>query len=92
MKRHNLGQRVAHAHNTGIAIAKVRHTSYYRRDTKFHEDLLTMGNYVVLTLPHPLPIEGGVQLIYNNQLFGAIGMSGVASPKMEKLQKPELYF
>jgi uncharacterized protein GlcG (DUF336 family) len=26
-----------------------------------------------------LPIEGGVQLIYNNQVLGEIGVSGVAS-------------
>ncbi len=79
MRRHNLERRVAHAHNTGIAIAKVRHTSYCHRDTKFHEDLLAKGNSGVLSLPHSLPIEGGVQLIHNNQVLGAIGVSGVAS-------------
>lgn len=62
-----------------IAIAKARHAAYYRRDTKFHEDLLAKGNNVVLSLPHSLPIEGGVQLIYSNQVLGAIGVSGVAS-------------
>ncbi len=74
-----------------IAIAKARHASYYRRDTKFHEDLLAKGNYVVISLPHSLPI-GGVQLIYNNQVLVAIGVSGVASHEMERLQKPELLF
>ncbi len=44
MRRHNLGRRVAHAHNRGITIGKARHASYYRRDTKFHEDLLATGN------------------------------------------------
>ena len=61
-----------------IAIAKARHSAYYRRDTKFHEDLLTKGNSLVLSLPNSLPVEGGVQLLYKNQLIGAIGVSGVA--------------
>ncbi len=52
MRRHNLGRRVAHAHNRGIAIAKARHPSYYRRDTKFHQHWLAKGNFVVLSLPH----------------------------------------
>ncbi len=49
---------------TGVfAIAKARHATYYRRDTKFPQDLLAKGNFVVLSLPNSLPIEGGVQLI-----------------------------
>jgi glc operon protein GlcG len=70
-----------------IAIAKARHASYYRRDTEFHEDLLAKGNFVVLSLPHSLPIEGGVQLIYDNQVLGAIGVSGVASHEDGKIAK-----
>ncbi len=70
-----------------IAIAKARHAAYYRRDTKFHEDLLAKGNNGVLSLPHSLPIEGGVQLIYSNQVLGAIGVSGVASHEDGKIAK-----
>ncbi len=75
-----------------IAIAKAKHASYYCRDTKFHEDLLAKGNSIVLSLPHSLPLEGGVQLIYNNQVVGAIGVSGVASPDDGKIAKAGAYF
>jgi glc operon protein GlcG len=70
-----------------IAIAKAKHSAYYRRDTKFHEDLLKGGNNVVLALPNSLPIEGGVQLIYQDKVIGAIGISGVASQDDGKIAK-----
>jgi uncharacterized protein GlcG (DUF336 family) len=70
-----------------IAIAKAKHSAYYRRDTKFHEDLLSKGNNVVLGLPNSLPIEGGVQLIYKGKTVGAIGISGAASVEDGKIAK-----
>ena len=62
-----------------IAIAKAKHAALYRRDTKFHQDLLAKANTAVLALPDSLPIEGGVQLIYKGKTIGAIGVSGAAS-------------
>jgi len=65
--------------STDISIAKAKHAAYYRRDTKFHETLLANGNNIVLSLPNSMPIEGGVQLIYQNKTISAIGISGAAS-------------
>jgi glc operon protein GlcG len=62
-----------------LCIAKARHAAYYRRDTKFHEDLLKSGNNAVLALPGGVPVEGGVQLVYQGTCIGAIGVSGAAS-------------
>lgn len=70
-----------------IAIAKARHSAYYRRDTKFHEDLLTKGNNLVLALPNTMPVEGGIQLIYQGKTIGAIGVSGAASTDDGKIAK-----
>ena len=70
-----------------ISIAKAKHSAYYRRDTRFHEDLLGQGNNVVLALPNSLPIEGGVQLIYQGNLIGAIGVSGASSQDDGKIAK-----
>jgi len=70
-----------------ISLAKAKHAAYYRRDTKFHEDLLTQGNNVVLGLLNSLPIEGGVQLIYQGKTIGAIGVSGASSQDDGKIAK-----
>lgn len=64
-----------------IAIAKANHAVNYRRDTKFHEDLVSAGRTQVLALPNAMPIEGGVRLVADGVLIGAIGVSGVQSPQ-----------
>lgn len=58
------------------AIAKAQHAVNYRRDTKYHEEFLKQGQLRVLALPNTLAIEGGVQLLHNGVLIGAIGVSG----------------
>lgn len=62
-----------------IAIAKAKHAANFRRDTKFHEDILTKGNQLVLTLPDAMPLEGGVRLVVDGRVIGGIGVSGVQS-------------
>ncbi|CAG0935214.1 hypothetical protein TFLX_04046 [Thermoflexales bacterium] len=62
-----------------VALAKAVHAANYRRDTKFHEDLLSQGNNVVLGLPHSLPVEGGLRLMAEGKVIGGIGVSGVQS-------------
>lgn len=65
--------------NSAIVVAqgKARHAVNYRRDTKFHQDILEKGNAVVLGLPDSLPVEGGVRLIADGKVIGAIGVAGV---------------
>lgn len=60
-----------------IAIAKAQHAVNYRRDTRFHQDLLEKGTNVVLALPASMPLDGGVRLMTRDQVIGGIGVSGV---------------
>lgn len=64
-----------------IALAKAKHAANFRRDTKFHEDILTKGNQLVLTLPDAMPLEGGVRLLADGRVIGGIGVSGVQAPQ-----------
>jgi glc operon protein GlcG len=64
-----------------VAIAKAQHAANYRRDTKFHEDLLDKGNSVVLALPNGMPLEGGLRLMADGKVIGGIGVSGVQAPQ-----------
>lgn len=70
-----------------VAIAKAQHSANYRRDTKFHEDILSKGNTVVLSLPHSMPLEGGLRLEVEGKMIGAIGVSGVQSPQDGQIAK-----
>lgn len=62
-----------------VAIAKARHAANYRRDTKFHQDVLAAGTTVVLSLPEAMPLEGGLRLMADGKVIGGIGVSGVQS-------------
>lgn len=70
-----------------VAIAKAQHAVNYQRDTKYHEDFLKQGQLRVLALPRMLSIEGGVQLIYDGQVVGAVGVSGAAAADDGRLAK-----
>jgi glc operon protein GlcG len=62
-----------------IAIAKAEHAANFRRPTRYHEQLLSEGNNVVLGLRGMLPLEGGLPLEVGGQVIGGIGVSGVTS-------------
>ena len=62
-----------------VAIAKARSASTYRRETKVFETALSKGRTGILGLPGAVPIEGGIPLVYESRVVGAIGVSGVTS-------------
>jgi glc operon protein GlcG len=60
-----------------IAIAKATSVIYYKRPTKLFEETLVGGRQAILNLPGAMPVEGGLPLIVDNAIIGAIGISGV---------------
>jgi glc operon protein GlcG len=62
-----------------VAIAKARVALMFRRPTQFWEETVASGRLGYLSMPGMLPIEGGVPLVYESQIVGAIGVSGAES-------------
>ncbi len=64
-----------------VALKKAKTSALFRRPTKAFEDTLGMGgsNVKIVTLPEALPIEGGLPIVHNGKIIGAIGVSGVKS-------------
>jgi glc operon protein GlcG len=62
-----------------ISQHKARSAFLFRRPTKALEDVVLGGRSVMMALPGVTPVEGGLPLMYNDQLVGAIGVSGVKS-------------
>jgi glc operon protein GlcG len=58
-----------------IAIAKARAAALFRRPTKVFEDILAHGRTAILGLPGAIPSEGGVPLVIDGKVVGAIGAS-----------------
>lgn len=72
-----------HAQTGSVAIAQAKAESAvrFKRPTKVFEDALTAGgiNLRLLATPGACPLEGGLPLMMDGQLVGAIGVSGMQS-------------
>ncbi len=62
-----------------IAQHKARAAALFRRPTKALEETVAAGRIALLSLPHITPVEGGLPLVHEGQVVGAIGVSGVQS-------------
>lgn len=62
-----------------IAQHKARTAALFKRESKALEELVASGRVAMLNLPHITPVEGGVPLIHQGEVVGAIGVSGVQS-------------
>jgi len=64
-----------------VAIAKARSAALFKRPTKEFQDTLAGGadGLRVLRLERAIPIEGGVPLVIDGKIAGAIGLSGGTS-------------
>ncbi len=62
-----------------VAVEKGRSSVKFKRPTKAFEDALKGGRQAILRLPGALPVEGGIPLMKDGVVVGAIGVSGVQS-------------
>lgn len=62
-----------------IAQAKARTAARMRRPTKALDDAVVGGRWALLAVDGVLPLEGGVPVIHNGVVIGAVGVSGVTS-------------
>jgi glc operon protein GlcG len=64
-----------------VAIDKARSAALFKRPTKVFADRVTSGNagLPVLALEGAVPVEGGVPLVIDGHIVGAIGLSGDSS-------------
>jgi glc operon protein GlcG len=61
-----------------VAVRKARSAALFKRTTKAFQDLLATGGagLRVLGLEVAVPVEGGVPLLIDGKIVGAIGVSG----------------
>ncbi|WP_420996356.1 heme-binding protein [Cupriavidus sp. 30B13] len=63
-----------------IATEKARTASLGRRESKVYEDMINNGRHSFMTAPVLQGmLEGGVPIVVNDQVVGAVGVSGVKS-------------
>ncbi len=59
------------------ALAALR----FKRSTKLFQDMVTGDKPHMAFLPGAVPVEGGLPLFVDGQIYGAIGVSGMPSDK-----------
>jgi glc operon protein GlcG len=62
-----------------VAQEKARSAVKFKRPTKAFEDAVAGGRQAILKLPGAMPVEGGVPLMIDGVMLGAIGVSGATS-------------
>jgi glc operon protein GlcG len=69
--------------SANFAIDKARSAALFKRTTKAFEDILAAGGdgLRVLGLHGAVPVEGGIPLLTDGSIVGAIGVSGGTSPQ-----------
>jgi glc operon protein GlcG len=62
-----------------VAVAKAKSAAAFKRPTKAFEEAVAGGRTAILALPGALPLEGGIPIILDGKIVGAIGVSGATS-------------
>ena len=70
-----------------IAIMKARAAATYRRPTRAFMDVINKGGPATATLPGVVASPGGVPLMVDGKVTGAVGVSGVTGDQDEQCAK-----
>lgn len=62
-----------------IALEKAKTAAKLGRPTKAIADLIAGGNTAFLAIEGVMPLEGGIPILVNGQVVGAVGVSGATS-------------
>ncbi|HSB55040.1 MAG TPA: heme-binding protein [Gemmatimonadales bacterium] len=70
-----------------VGIAKARTSAIFRRPSKVFEDQVKNGRVAALALPGAVPLQGGLPLVFEGKVVGAIGVSGNTPQEDEEIAR-----
>lgn len=70
-----------------IATEKARSAAIGRRETKGYEDMVNGGRTAFVSAPLLTSLEGGVPVLVDGQVIGAVGVSGVKADQDAQVAK-----
>ena len=68
-----------------VAVGKAQTAVNFKRPTKAIEDLVAGGRQVFLAVEGITPLQGGLPVMADGKLIGAVGVSGVMSHQDEQV-------
>jgi glc operon protein GlcG len=72
------------AAGANISIGKARTAALFKRPTKVFEDIVNKGRTTMVALNDFTPLQGGVPIVVDGEVVGAIGVSGAASAQQDE--------
>ena len=72
------------AAGANISIGKARTAVLFKRPTKFFEDVINKGRTAMTTVNDFTPLQGGIPIIVDGQIIGAVGVSGATSAEQDE--------
>lgn len=60
-----------------MAIGKARTSALGRRESRLYEEMINSGRTAFVSAPLVATLEGGIPVIVDDQVVGAVGVSGV---------------
>jgi len=72
------------AAGANVSIGKARTSAIFKKPTKDFEDTINQGRFTMTALPDFTPLQGGVPIIHDGQVIGAIGCSGAKSAQQDE--------
>lgn len=73
--------------SVNVGIGKARTAAIFRRPSKVFEDQIRDGRIAALALPDATPLQGGIPIMVNGRVIGAIGVSGETPSEDEEIAK-----
>jgi glc operon protein GlcG len=67
-----------------ISIGKARTAAIFQRPTRAFEEIIRGGRTAMLGLHDFTPLQGGVPIVVDGQVVGAVGVSGAASAQQDE--------
>ena len=72
------------AAGANISIGKARTAVLFKKPTKVFEDIIKNGRTSMVALNDFTPLQGGVPIVIDGQIVGAVGVSGAASAQQDE--------
>jgi glc operon protein GlcG len=75
------------ANASAVSIGKARTAALFAKPTRFFEDSINKGRYAMLDVAAVAPftpLQGGIPILVDGKVVGAIGVSGAASAAQDE--------
>src|SRR4051812_27492222 len=67
-----------------ISIGKARTAVEFKKPTRDFEEIIAKGRFAMTSLPNFTPLQGGIPIVIDGQIVGAIGVSGAKSAAQDE--------